>query len=124
MIFYWAGGFIGGTHRPYYVLTTSALSADTTHNFLQAPIALSSLTPSAPQPQAKYDLVKNLFATLPPEMLASTHISFGQSVCCDMAGLVIDARINGINYTWSFGQDLSGVSPAVLQFFHQASSIF
>jgi len=124
MIVFSAGGIFGGTHRPYYVLTTSSLIADTTHDRLLPPVTLSGLNLNYVQPQAKFDQVKSLLTAIPAELLANNNKEFGTMPGNDMYSVAVQAHINGKDYSWGFQLDQTGSSAPVVQFYNRVVLFF
>lgn len=124
MIIYQAGGFAGAAYPPFYLLTGSSLKADTASGLRPLPVVLSKLNFNYQLPDAKFDLVKNLMASIPAELFDNNNKDFGTMPGNDMTGTVLQAHINGTDYTWSFELDQSSSSPAVVQFYNQLILVF
>ncbi len=124
LLFYQAGGFAGGSQQPYYLLSSGKLQADTSAGLRQSSMSVNNLNFNYQLPAAKYNMVSNLLASIPAEMLNNNNKDFGTSPGMDMGGIVVKASLNGQSYTWTFEPDQSASSPAVVQFITEIRLLF
>lgn len=70
----------------------------------------------APLPRAKYDLVKNLSAYIPAQLLNESNGYIGMPDAYDQGGYVVELKENGTHRYWRIDTDTSN-TPAYLHVF-------
>lgn len=117
------GGFVA-MNAPYYMITTSGLKEDTTrYPYGQVPANTNGFNFNYNLPSARYDTVKDLLNSIPPELLSKNNADIG-SPCPDFGYEDVRASINGVLYKWKFECNQSSSSTEVQAFITRINTDF
>jgi hypothetical protein len=75
------------------------------------------------QSAGKYDSVKDLLSSVPPELLNENNASIG-GFLPDAGYTDIRTTINGVAYRWTFEADQTASGAAIQQFLSKANVVF
>ncbi len=114
------GGFINpSSFKRYYIITATNLMADTTILAGNNPTGLAQFNFSYTLPDTCFQKVKLLPNQIPVALLSQNNTTVGQVSLADVGYLDMRSRLNGVEYKWLFGNDLSACDTAVQGFVHR-----
>jgi hypothetical protein len=118
------GGFAAPyTSNRYFLIDNTSLTEDTGVSRTNLPATLSQFHFNITVADSVFQKVKQLPKNIPAILLSQNGSSFGRYIP-DFGCYDIRTTVNGVDYKWTFGYDLSGCDPAIQNFVSTAILVF